>query len=81
MERWAAVEKVVGDGGRIRWIDYRVPLLKDGKTAHLHVSGRGAYDTGVFAYNLIRRGFRHGLRLVGTVKSAPDINVLAIFEK
>jgi hypothetical protein len=82
------VEKRVGKGGRIRWIDYRLPLpdargplLEEGKTVHLHVSGRGTYDTGVFAYNLIRRGYRHGLRLVGTVKSAPDINVLAIFEK
>lgn len=77
----AAVEKTVGDGGRIRWIDYRVPLLTEGKTAHLHVSGHGEQDTGVFAYNLVRRGYRHGLRLVGTVKSAPDVNVLALFEK
>jgi hypothetical protein len=80
------VEKAAGEGkSRIRWIDYRVPLTVKGeytnKTAHLHVCGRGDHDTGVFAYNLIQRGWRWGLRMVGTLKSAPDINVLAIFDK
>jgi hypothetical protein len=75
------VEALIGNGGRIRWIDYRVPLAESDKTIHLHVAGRGIFDTGVFAYNLIQRGHRHGLRLVGTMKSGPDINVLAVFEK
>jgi hypothetical protein len=79
------LEDVVRTGGsRLRWIDYRIPLFKNGvfkQTAHLHISGHGKYDTGTFAYNLIRRGHRHGVRMVGTLKSAPDINVLAIFEK
>src|SRR5438132_2685050 len=60
-EAMNAVEKVIGNGGRIRWIDYRVPLLTNGRTVHLHVAGRGTFDTGVFAYNLIQRGFLHGL--------------------
>lgn len=75
------VEEMVRDGGRIRWIDFRVPILRERKTLHLHVCGHGEYDTGVFAYNLVKRGFKHGLRLVGTLKSEPDVNVLAILEK
>jgi hypothetical protein len=39
------------------------------------------YDTGTFAYNFIKRGYKHGIRLVGTLKSEPDMNVLAIYEK
>ena len=42
---------------RPRWIDYRT-TLDTGATLHLHVVARGDYDTGVFAYNLIRRGQR-----------------------
>lgn len=75
-----AVEKVIADGGRIQWIAYRVPL-NDQDPLHLDISGRGEFDTGTFAYNLIKRGFNHGLRIVGTLKSEPDLNVLAIFEK
>jgi hypothetical protein len=30
------VEKVIGDGGRPRWIDYRV-TLQTGETLHLHI--------------------------------------------
>ena len=68
-------------GEKIRWIDYRVPLNSEGDTVHLHICPRGKEDTGVFAYNLVKRGFKHGFRIVGTVKSEPDINVLAIYEK
>ncbi len=77
----AVEETIAAGGGRVQWIDYRVPLGDGIKPLHLHISGRGAYDTGVFAYNLIQRGFKHGLRVVGTLKSEPDVNVLAIFEK
>jgi len=35
----------------------------------------------VFAYNLIRRGWRYGLRIVGSLKSQPALNVLAIYDK
>jgi hypothetical protein len=47
----------------------------------MHVQGRGEFATGTFAYNLVKRGFRHGLRVVGTMKSEPGMNALAIFEK
>jgi hypothetical protein len=77
----AVEETIAAGGGRVQWIDYRVPLGGGIKPLHLHISGRGAYDTGVFAYNLVQRGFKHGVRVVGTLKSEPDVNVLAIFEK
>jgi hypothetical protein len=44
-------------------------------------SARGDYDTGVFAYNFIRRGERYGLRIMGSLKSQPALNVLAAYEK
>lgn len=76
------VEGKISDGkGRIRWIDYRVPIAADDTTLHLHICGRERFDTGTFAYNLVKRGHKHGLRIVGTLKSEPDLNVLAIFEK
>jgi hypothetical protein len=74
------IEDVIGDGGRPRWIDYRT-TLHTGETLHLHVVARGEYDTGVFAYNLVRRGQRYGLRIVGSLKSQPALNVLAIYDK
>jgi hypothetical protein len=74
------VEEVIGDGGRPRWFDYRVTLPVGG-TFHLHVDAHGEYDTGVFAYNLIRRGERHGTRIVGSLKANPALNALAIYEK
>lgn len=75
-----AVE-AVAKGGLLRWIDYRVPLGKGMPFLHMHVQGRGQYDTGTFAYSLVKRGFKHGLRVVGSLKSEPGINVLAIYEK
>jgi hypothetical protein len=66
---------------RIQWIDYRLPLTPEGHTLHLHLVPCGKYDTGTFAYNFIKRGFKHGLRIIGTLKSEPDINVLAVYEK
>jgi hypothetical protein len=79
------IEDTIGAGGRPRWIDYRVPVgdnsTTDSSTIHLHVVGHGDFDTGVFAYNFVKRGWKHGLRVVGTLKSEPDVNVLAIYEK
>lgn len=75
------VEEAAVTNGRIRWIDFRLPLSNNGDTLHLHVCPAGAFDTGVFAYNFIKRGYKHGLRLVGTRKSEPDMNVLAVYEK
>jgi len=67
---------------KIRWIDFRVPPLDPAcPPLHLHVATRGSYDKGVLAYNFVNRGFRHGMRIVGTLKSEPDLNVLAIFER
>jgi hypothetical protein len=74
------MEEVIGDGGRPRWIDYRM-TFDTGEVLQLHVDAHGDYDTGVFAYNLIRRGERYGLRIVGSLKSKPALNVLAIYEK
>lgn len=76
-----AVEKAARGSNGLRWIDYRLPLNDEGLTLHLHLQGHTTYDTGTFAYNFIKRGFKHGLRLVGTLKSEPDLNVLAVFEK
>jgi hypothetical protein len=76
-----AIEEAASANGKIRWIDYRLPLTNDGETLHLHVCPAGRYDTGVVAYNFVKRGFKHGIRLIGTLKSEPDMNVLAIYEK
>ncbi len=77
-----AIERKVSHGGKpVRWIDYRVPLGKTSPCVHFSISARGLYDTGIFAYRLVKRGYNHGLRVVGTIKSAPAINVLAIFEQ
>jgi len=77
------VEDIVAkERGRIRWIDYRILNFEvEDLPLHLHVVGSENFDTGVFAYNIIGRGAKHGLRIVGTLKSEPDINVLAVFEK
>ena len=76
-----AVEKAGHSNGKISWIDYRMTLTDEGDSLHLHCCPRGEYDTGIFAYNLINRGFKQGLRIIGTLKSKPDLNVLAIYEK
>ena len=76
-----AVEKAATDNGRINLIDFRLPISSAGDTLHLHICPAGNFDTGTFAYNFIKRGHKHGLRLVGTLKSEPDMNVLAIYEK
>lgn len=76
-----AIEAAASSGNGIRWIDYRVLADADGSSIHLHLSPGGKYDVGTFAYNFVGRGFRHGLRIVGTLKSEPDINVLAVYEK
>ena len=75
------IEEAASDNGRLNWIDYRLPLSPDGDTLHLHICPKGRYDAGVFGYNFVTRGFKHGLRLVGTLKSEPDMNVLAVYEK
>jgi hypothetical protein len=76
-----AVEEAASENGRIHWIDYRLPITADGDTLHLHVCPGGLFDTGVLAYNFIKRGFKHGIRLVGTLKSEPDMNILAVYDR
>lgn len=72
---------------KVQWIDYRMPIWSNPdsaeivSTGHLHLVAHGTYDTGTFGYNFIKRGYKHGLRIVGTLKSEPDINVLAVFER
>jgi hypothetical protein len=73
------MEEVIGTGGRPRWIAYRMTI--DSGTLHLDVSARGDYDVGIFTYNFIRRGERCRLRIVGSLKSQPTLNVLAAYEK
>lgn len=75
------VEDAAKEHGRIDWIAFRLPLGADGKTLHLHIEPNGQYSNGTFAYNFIKRGQKHGMRLVGTMKSEPDMNVLAIYER
>jgi hypothetical protein len=75
------LEKASTEHGRIEWIDYRVPLNDRSDTMHVHIEARGEYSTGTFAYRLIRRALGHGIRLVGTLKDGPDVNVLALYEK
>jgi hypothetical protein len=75
------LEQAASLHGRIRWVDYRAPLTHEGDSIHLHICPAGSYDTGIFAYNFIKRGFKHGMRIIGTLKSEPDINVLALYEK
>lgn len=68
---------------RVAWVAFNVAVKSAGEVGrylHLHIAARGQYDTGVFAYNFITRGFNYGVRIVGTLKSGPDMNVLAIFE-
>jgi len=75
-----AVEEAARKGDRIRWIAYRLPI-DEKRCLHLDVDANGEYDAGVFAYRFIKRGYKHGLRMVGIMKSEPDMNVLAVFEK
>lgn len=75
------IEKIASKHGRIRWIDFRLPVSDDGKTLHLHLSAREEYNTGTFAYNFVKRGYKHGLIVVGTLKSEPDMDVLAVYER
>lgn len=73
-----AIEKAQNSHGKISWIDFRTQL--GDKFVHVHIVPRGRYDTGVFAYNFVKRGYKHGISLVGVLRSEPDLHVLAIYE-
>jgi hypothetical protein len=65
---------------RLAWIDFRMPVGSS-HTIHLHCVPDGRFHTGVFGYNFVRRGFRQGVRIVGTLKAGLDVNVLAFFDR
>jgi hypothetical protein len=69
-----------GSSAKLAWIDFRLPI-GDHETLHLHCVPDGRWHTGVFGYNFVRRGYRQGVRIVGTLKAGLDFNVLAIFDR
>lgn len=71
----------MAESSRVDWIDFRATLAEPGHTLHLHLQAAGRYNNGAFGYQMVRRSFGHGLRIVGTLKAGPDMNVLAIYEK
>ena len=75
------IEEAASENGRIRWIDFRLSVADSGDTVHLHICPQTEFDTGALAYNFVKRGFKHGLRLIGLMKQEPDMNVLAVYEK
>ncbi len=90
---WAAVSKNFGSRvamqelekacgrGRIGWIDFRILFDNEGSTGHLHVVPAGKAHAGIFGYNFVHRGHKYGCRVVATLKSGTDMNVLAIYER
>jgi hypothetical protein len=81
------VEAAAGEEkSRFDWIDFRalvdldqVPALRE--PPHLHFVSRGEHSTGTFAYQMVRRADRFGIRMIGTLKSGQDINVMAVYER
>jgi len=69
-----------GRSDKLAWIDFRVPV-GSARLIHLHCVPDGKAHTGVFGYNFVRRGFRQGTRIVGTLKAGLDVNVLAIYDR
>lgn len=69
-------------GGRYEWLDFRLPWGKGAPPSplHLHIMPRGQYSMGTFAHAFVNRGHSNGVRMIGTLKSGGDINVLAIYE-
>jgi hypothetical protein len=67
------------ENDRISAISYRIPLHNT--TARLCFEPNGEYNNGTFIYNLIRMGWKYGLRIIGTVNRGPDVRVLAVYRK
>jgi hypothetical protein len=83
-DNWTAMDVInegFGAGERIEWIDFRMKLGTREMPVHLHFTPAGTAPTGDFAYNLVRRGFKVGLRLVGQLKKGCDVNVLALYQR
>jgi len=77
---FSGMAKEEGKSERLAWIDFRMPVGSS-QTMHLHCVPDGRFHTGVFGYNFVRRGFRQGVRIVGTLKAELDVNVLALFDR
>jgi hypothetical protein len=75
------VEDAAANKGPVRWVRYSVPIDEDNNRLSLVFSPAGKFDTGVFAYNLIWEAYNNGVRLVGTLKSGPELNMLAAYKK
>lgn len=75
------IEDTAANKGPVRWIRYSVPVNEASDCLKLIFYPAGKFDTGVFAYNLIWDTYNNGVRLVGTLKSGPELNVLAAYEK
>jgi len=66
---------------RIDAIDYRVRFDDvHEEPLHLHLEPMGDFTTLTFAYSMVKRAQKHGLRLVGTMRSGPSMYVLAAYE-
>lgn len=70
-------------GAKYEWIDFRLPWgnAYPPSPLHLHISPRAQYSMGTFAHAFVHRGESRGVRIVGSLKSGGDINVLAIYER
>lgn len=77
----AVLEEQVQKEGPIKWIDFRLPITDSSETIHLHCSPQTEYDVSAFAYNFVKQGFKHGIKVIGTLNRGPDIDVLAIYRK
>ena len=83
-DNWIATRVVdhgFGNQHRLEWIDFRLKANTRPKPIHIHFAAAGKYHVGEFAYNIVRRGFKEGLRLVGRLKRGCDVNVIALYER
>ncbi len=82
LQAMIVVEASTKTGGKLDWIDYRLIGFTGTEVIrwHLHLSPRGDYPTGTFAYQIIRRAWKYGIRILGTLKKGHDINVIAIYD-
>lgn len=83
-DNWAATRVVdhgFGSEHRLEWIDFRLKVNTRDKPIHIHFATLGKHHCGEFAYNIVRRGYKEGLRLVGRLKRGCDVNVIALYER
>jgi hypothetical protein len=80
-EAMRIVDHGFGADHRIEWIDFRLKVNTRARPIHIHFAAAGLYLAGEFAYYVVRRGFKEGLRLVGRLKRGCDINVISLYER